>query len=83
MVHIEGSDQSLASIILGDFLCLLGVFLLATSNVYDEWLILQGFLIKDIQSFLAPTGLVFALIESAILGELAQISKMHPEDIGP
>ena len=59
------------------------MFLLATSNVYDEWLILQGFLIKDIQSFLAPTGLVFALIESAILGELAQISKMQQEDIGP
>ena len=75
------SDKETFDIIIGDLLWLLGVFILAGSNVYEEWLLNKGFALREIFAYMAPTGLIFALWESFILGEISIISHMDKDDI--
>ena len=69
------------SIIIGDLLCLFGVFILAGTNVYEEWLIRKNFKIYDILAVMAPVGFVFALFDAWALGEISLISDMKQEHI--
>jgi solute carrier family 35 protein F1/2 len=83
LVNDANSDQSTGNILLGDFFCIVGVFLLAATNVYQEWLIHREYKIQDILAFLAPTGFIFAIIEAWIIGEFDTISKAQSDDIIP
>lgn len=83
LFYDDKSGHSVLQIILGDLICLLGVFLLASSNVYEEWLMIKGYKMHEIFAFAAPTGFLFALAESFILGEFRIVSAMDSEDILP
>lgn len=77
------SDKSTKHIILGDIFCILGVFILASTNVYQEWLLIKEYKVHDILAFLAPAGFFFAIVEAWIIGELDQISNMEKGDVLP
>ncbi|CAI2368823.1 unnamed protein product [Moneuplotes crassus] len=76
--HTERKGK--ASIVFGDLLCVVGVFLLASTNVYQEWLIQKDIKISEILAFQAPTGIIFAVLEAWIIGEFSNISSVESKN---
>ena len=76
-------NTSKMNIILGDLFWIAGVFLLASTNVYQEWLLFKGYEVHQIIAFLAPAGILFAVIEAWIVGEFKTVSSMENSHILP
>ena len=80
------NDESASEIgiIFGDIFWIIGVFLLAATNVYQEWLLQnKQYKITEILAFQAPTGLFFSILESWMIGELSNIFSMHTSHVLP
>ncbi|CAI2368104.1 unnamed protein product [Moneuplotes crassus] len=79
----HNDDINRMSIIFGDLFCIIGVFFLASTNVYQEWLIGKNYQISEILAFQAPIGVVFAILEGWLIGEFTDIFSTSPQDIVP